>query len=336
MTIRTLRSRFVATAQQATLALLAAVVGCESDLTDPPAAVETAKATRQSSASISGCSAFSYRRQVNVSSTSQLSSALRYAQPGDCIQLASGTYSSQSTVTRSGTSTSGIIVTGPSTAIVSGALRFQNVAYWRLSGFTIRGGFYCIEGNGIRYMTFQNLDISQCGQEGIVLHYRSSRNVVEGNWIHDVGKTAPQYGEAVYIGRGGGTMANVDPSDSNTVRNNRLGPGVPAEHIDVKRGTRGNVIEANQSDATGHRYTSPITTTLYMNGGTNTVLRANVIRNLYSQSAAFQSYRSVNGLWTQNQVAGQFSRAFYLNGTGNVVRCDNVVSGGSWGVTCTR
>jgi hypothetical protein len=336
MTTWTLRSRFVAAAQHTTLALLAAVVGCEGDLTTPPAPEETAEVRRLSSASISGCSAFSYRRQVNVSSGSQLSSALRYAQPGDCIQLASGTYSSQPMVTRSGTSTDDIILTGPSTAVVSGALRFQNVHYWRLSGFTIRGGFYCIEGNGVRSMTFQNLDISQCGQEGIVLHYRSSRNVVEGNWIHDVGKTSPQYGEAVYIGRGGGTMANADPSDSNTVRNNRLGPGVPAEHIDVKRGTRGNVIEANQSDASGHRYSSPITTTLYMNGGTNTVLRANVIRNLYSQSAAFQSYRSVNGLWTQNQVSGQFFRGFYLNGTGNVVKCDNVVSGAPFGVTCTR
>lgn len=279
------------------------------------------------------------KREVNVASSSALSSAMSGANPGDCITLASGTYAAVPANSRSGTAADSIYLRGPKSAVLTGILGIRG-RYWNVSGFTIRGGTYCIEVNGGRSNTFRDLDVSGCGQEGIVLHFKASQNVVEGNWIHDTGKSSRRYGEAVYIGRGGGTDANVDPSDSNRVKGNQLGPNVTAEHIDVKRGTRGNVIEGNTSDARGIVYESGHVGWVYMSGGINTVLRGNSLTNLNTSGVVpFAMYGASGNLWTRNVVRNStFTKGWTtgLLGSGNVVKCDNDVDGRLWGVTCQQ
>ena len=66
----------------------------------------------------------------------------------------------------------------------------------------------------------------------------------------------PDYGEGVYIGTAKSNWASVtageiDKSDSNKIINNRIGPNVAAECIDIKEGTTGGLISGNVFDAKG-------------------------------------------------------------------------------------
>src|SRR6266545_1431736 len=96
--------------------------------------------------SVAGPHAAAATRVVNVSTTAQLTAALQNAAPGDEIRMADGTYAGHFTITRSGTTSAPIVLTGSRAAVIDGQgtssgrtvqLQADN---WRLVGFTVTNG----------------------------------------------------------------------------------------------------------------------------------------------------------------------------------------------------
>jgi hypothetical protein len=192
---------------------------------------------------VSGCPDAGYRRVVNVSTVSQLASAISAASPGDQIRLASGTYAlgSDLVITRSGTSSDRIVLCGQRTAIVSGRPIKPNGQYLQLQGFRITGGLWGIYSEGGSHNIFDGLEIDNTGQEAVHLRLTSKHNEIRNLYIHHTGRGNPTYGEGIYMGSGSN---GSERADSNWVHHNRL-TQITQECIESKEGTTGNLIEYN-------------------------------------------------------------------------------------------
>ena len=102
------------------------------------------------------------------------------------------------------------------------------------------------------HTVIKNVYIHDVGMEG--LHFRdgSSYCMAENCTITNTGLASPGYGEAVYVGSAKNSWETYESAcDHNLVRGCRLGPGVTAEHVDIKEGTTGTVIESCVMDGTG-------------------------------------------------------------------------------------
>jgi hypothetical protein len=297
--------------------------------------------------SAAGCPTTGYRRVVNVGSTSALTNALGAAQPGDQIQLAPGTYSGTVTIERRGTATDSITLCGPATAIIAGAVHLTDASYWRLQGFQVKGGWIGLQVRRSVRNRISGLEIQQVGYSGIKLTEGSSYNVVSGNWIHHTGKTAPQYGEGIYVGEGQSSATTAQRvADNNVIEGNRFGPYITAEHFDVKLGTQGNVVRGNTHDATGFRliWSNGLVAALGIADGSNQRVEGNTVENLTFSDpnnwGVFRTYAGSGTVVAENVVLGPVSaRRFYDkdHAWGTTVKCDNVKpSSLAWGTTCSQ
>jgi parallel beta-helix repeat protein len=299
--------------------------------------------------SAAGCPSSGYRRVVNVANAYALANALSAAQPGDQIQLASGTYSGTINVTgKIGTVTDSITLCGPSTAIISGSFNITDARYWRFQGFQIKNGWIGIYAKNLDNSRISGLEVSNVGQEGIMLWNGSNNNVLSKNWIHDTGKTAPQYGEGFYIGQGqSGATAAQRAADFNQMLNNKIGPNVTAEHFDVKLGTQGNIVKGNKHDGTGFNViwsNGDVTAALVIMDGSNQRLEADSVTNLLDSDpnnwAVFRTYAGTGTIVTKNVVIGPTTAKRLYDkdhASGTIVKCDNVKpSTMPWGTTCTN
>jgi hypothetical protein len=289
-----------------------------------------------------GCPSSGYTRLVSVSSSSQLSSAISNAQPGDQIRLAAGTYSGIRNITRSGTQSRPIVLCGPRTAVFTSDTRLNNVDWWVLQGFTMRDGFQPIYAMNSSYIRVQGMEIYNTGQEAIHFRCGSTDNLVQSNWIHDTGRSTPQYGEGVYLGtdqtQWSSYCGGIDHSDRNKVIDNKFGPNVRGDHIDIKEGTTGGVIRGNTFDGTG---TTLISGMVYD--------WITVKGNGYTIESNRGSRAPRDGIWGFVKVQGWGNNNVYRNnnfdvrasgygirsdgGSGNVVYCDNVVTNAGSGKT---
>lgn len=326
-------------ADTATVTIDAPTTPSEPPPSDPPSAV--------------GCPASGYRRTVNVASSSALGSALSAAQPGDQIQLASGTYSGTVTISRRGTAADSITLCGPSTAIIAGAVHMTDAEYWRLQGFQVRDGWIGIQMIRSSHNRIAGLNIHDVGHSGIKITDQSNDNVVQRNWIHRTARTSkPGYGEGVYIGEGQSSATTAQrTANRNLIQWNRFGPDITAEHVDVKLGTQDNVVRWNSHDATGFGIiwtatstSGSVTAALVILDGTNQRLEADTVRNLLESDpnnwAVFRTYAGSGTVVTDNVVIGPTTaKRFYDkdHASSTVVRCDNVKpSTLAWGTTCTN
>jgi parallel beta-helix repeat protein len=101
--------------------------------------------------------------------------------------------------------------------------------------------------------TLNGIEVSNIGDEGVHFRADSSNNLIENSFIHDTGHTDPGYGEGLYFGsaqsnwskygENGGT--GQDHSNGNQAIGNSFGPGIAAEHIDIKEGTTGGLVQGN-------------------------------------------------------------------------------------------
>ncbi len=203
-----------------------------------------------------------YQRMVPVASVHELRAALENAQPGDFIHLADGVYSGNFKVMVSGTADARITLYGSRAAVIEGSAinsdygLYLAADYWTVAGFTVRNASKGIVTDRANHNILRGLEVYQIGDEG--LHFRSfsSDNIVERSWIHDVGLSDPEFGEAIYIGS---AMSNwdrysggaPDASDRNWVIGNLLGPNVSAESVDIKEGTTGGFVQHNTFISTG-------------------------------------------------------------------------------------
>ncbi|MEU7000136.1 discoidin domain-containing protein [Nonomuraea sp. NPDC046570] len=215
---------------------------------------------------------------VDVSTSAQLVSALANAQPGQTIKLAAGEYRGAFVTQRAGTAGSPITLTGPANAVLvndgptgtaptcptagigwdSGyGLWLYDAPYWKLTGFTVKDSKKGIVLDNSHHVTIDGVNVHHMEDEGVHFRRSSADGLIQNSRITDVGLVQPGYGEGVYIGSAGsnwschGNSGGADRSDRVKVLNNQIGPGVTAEHIDVKEGTSDGVIRGNTFDGRG-------------------------------------------------------------------------------------
>jgi hypothetical protein len=215
---------------------------------------------------------------VNVSTAAQLIAALGNANAGQTIRLAAGEYHGAFQTQRAGTASQRITLTGPRTAVLvndgpSGTapscpapgggwdsgygLWLFNAPYWNLNGFTVKDSKKGIVLDNSHHVTIDNVYVHHTEDEAVHFRRSSADGVISNSVIESTGIVQPGFGEGVYIGSAGsnwpchGNSGGADRSDRVQVLNNRIGPNVAAEHIDVKEGTFNGVIRGNTFNGQG-------------------------------------------------------------------------------------
>lgn len=235
------------------VALSVAVVGCGQD-----DSVATSIAVPERGPS---------RTVYTVSTVAALQSALKNAVAGDEIVVSPGTYTGVKGSTasghsnsyffsgKSGTSTAKIILRssdpanpailqGSSTS--SGYVFYLTGDYWEIRDLKFRTGSKGIMLDNANRNLIYKAEVSNIGEEAIHFRDGSSYNTVDQSNVHDTGVVTPDYGEAIYVGSDNGKWSTyAKEANHNTVRYSTLGPNVTAEHVDIKEGTTGTIIERN-------------------------------------------------------------------------------------------
>jgi len=282
-------------------------------------------------------------RVVPVSTAAQLKQALTDAKAGDRIELAAGTYAGRFTATASGTANAPIRLCGPASAILDGGSSGSGYgfslkgSYWVLSGFRVTRSQKGIMLDLANHNLLTNLEVYDIGMEAIHFRTHSSDNILRDSRVHDTGKATAGFGEGVYIGSANSnwdtyTDGKPDRADRNQVINNRIGPNVAAESIDIKEGTTGGRIENNTFDGKGMSGDNYADSWIDVKGN-GYLLKGNVGNT--SLLDGFQVHQALDDWGNDNDFQGNqisgvpgYGISVVSGVTGNIVRCDNTISGG--------
>ncbi|MBB5159006.1 right-handed parallel beta-helix repeat-containing protein [Saccharopolyspora phatthalungensis] len=198
---------------------------------------------------------------IPVGSAAELRAALGAAKPGDTIRLAPGNYDGSFVATAKGTAEAPITLMGPLAAVLSNGsgygLHLDGAEHWKLTGFSVSNAKKGIVLDRSQHVVIDNVEVSQIAEEAVHFRTSSSDNLIQESRIHHIGLVKPQYGEAIYFGSAKsnwdqyGENGGPDRSDRNQALNNKLGPNVAAEHIDIKEGTEGGLVRGNTFDGQG-------------------------------------------------------------------------------------
>ncbi|GAA3436844.1 right-handed parallel beta-helix repeat-containing protein [Kutzneria kofuensis] len=242
---------------------------------------------------------------INVGNAAELIAALKAAKPGDTIQLADGDYGDQFIATTSGTASAPITLVGSAKAVLhdpkfklgdtdcpSGqtgyGLWLQGANYWNLKGFSVTKSKKGIVLDGASHVTIDGVSVHDIGYEGVHFRKSSSYGVIKNSTVYNTGTEEPGYGEGVYLGSANsnwecyGANGGKDPDASNYIQvlNNKIGPNVAAEGIDVKEGTHDGVIDGNTLDGTGEKNQHDADSTMDIKGDKYKITN-NVAKNAY-------------------------------------------------------
>jgi hypothetical protein len=285
---------------------------------------------------------------VEVGTAAQLSDALAAARPGQTIRLAPGTYSGAFLGRAVGTAAAPITVTGPASAILTNpesagtnpgcsvpapgfdpgyGFWLYGAAHWKLSGFTVTGAAKGIMIDASPHVTIDGVHVHDIGDEGVHFRRSSADGIIRNSRIERTGRTQPRYGEGIYLGSANsnwscyGNTGGIDAADRIQVLNNHVGPGVAAEHVDVKEGTTGGVIRGNTWNGQGIAGQNSADSWLDVKGS-NYLIENNT--GTFSAPGVF-----ANGYETHNPTAG--------SGCGNVWRGNRSDLGGvgKWAINVT-
>ena len=302
--------------------------------------------------------------EVAVSTSDQLRAALAAAEPGDVIQLASGTYRGSFITQQAGTSSSPITLTGPSSAVLvndgpSGeppacpvptagwdpgyGLWLFNAPYWNIRGITVAESKKGIVLDNSHHVTIDGVTVRGIDEEGVHFRRSSADGVLRNSTITDTGVVTKDYGEGVYLGSANsnwtchGNTGGVDRSDRVQVLGNRIGPNVAAEHIDVKEGTQGGVIRGNTFNGTGisgansaDSWVDVKGTGYLIEGNTGTFASPGTFKNGYETHNPSTTPSFANGCgntWRDNtsDLGGVGEYAIYLTSVSKCTANPNVV-----------
>jgi hypothetical protein len=303
----------------------------------------------------------------DVSTAAQLTAALAAAKAGDTIALAAGTYSGDFNATASGTATAPITLTGGGSAVLNGGAQTAGytfslgskdttaaIGYWKLSGFTVTGGSKGVVWDHVSNSSITGLKVHDTGEEGIHLRDNSSNDTIQNSTIAGTGQIPADegYGEGIYIGSAVSHWIDESqnqPDHSDNVK--LLGNSVSttgAENVDIKEGTHGGVISGNSFNGTGMCYntgqscnsadsfidmkgegwlisgnTAADMHAVWQAGGaTDDGYQVHNIPNTGSEGSG------TNNTFSKNSVSSVGGYGFNVTGgTGNVVTCNNTVTG---------
>ena len=283
---------------------------------------------------------------VTVTDAVSLKDALAAARPGDSIRLADGVYEGRFTASAPGTAKAPVYLCGGPGAVIDGggvkggyAFHLDGASYWRLVGFTVRNGQKGVMADRVQGAVIQGLTVEQIGDEAIHLRDFSSDNVVRDNTVRGTGLRRDKFGEGVYIGTAKSNWCTnsgckPDASDRNVVMGNRIS-GTTAEAVDIKEGTTGGRLIGNTFD--GSKLVGDTEDSWVDVKGNDWLIQGNTGR--HSPGDGFQTHEIVKGWGTGNTFKGNVSQvdgpgwAFHLTSDGNVVACDNKVTGAAKGLS---
>jgi hypothetical protein len=294
---------------------------------------------------------FPHTKEVDVADADGLSAALSGAAPGTLIRLAPGVYSGEFKATVTGTAGSAIILCGPRDAVLDAGstssgyvLHLDMVDHWILSGFTVTRGLKGVMLDRSNQNLLTGLLVHDIGQEAVHFRTFSSQNTITLSEIRDTGRDNPGIGEGVYLGSAvsnwpkiTGSSGTPDTSDGNRVIRNVFGPGITAEHIDIKEGTTGGEVRGNTFHGAG------ISGENYADSWMDVKGSGYLIAENTGNDApldGFQTHVAVDGwgndnVFTKNiaNVNGPgYGFSILKSSQGNVVRCDNEANGAGMGL----
>lgn len=292
---------------------------------------------------------------VNISTASQLVSALTAATAGQTIQLADGTYNGNFVIrNKHGTSTLPILIRGSRNAIINGgatsggyALYADNCSYLQFDGFQITGAQKSIVFDQVQNSSITGISAHHCGAESILVRNLSCDNTIQNCEVYATGLVSPQYGEGIYIGMYYGdwsasksrTGGAPDASDRNKILNNNI-HDTAAECIDIKEGTsfgiiRGNTLEG--ASMSGQNYADSwidiagCDYTIESNTGTNALLDG--IQTHTQPGGVTTASRNIFIANVLNVNAAGYGINIDTAGSNNIVYRSNTVSGAVRGLT---
>lgn len=142
-------------------------------------------------------------KTIEVSSASELQSALHSVNAGDTIHLHDGNYHGTFEATKSGTDDDPITLTGSKKAVLSGSNYgfWLKGSHWVLKGFSVSNAKKGIVLEGASHFILDNLDVGNIKQEGIHFRKSSALNILRNSHVHNTGTETPGFGEGVYIGQ---------------------------------------------------------------------------------------------------------------------------------------
>jgi hypothetical protein len=283
---------------------------------------------------------------VTATDAGTLRQALDTARPGDSIRLADGVYEGRFTASAPGTAKAPVYLCGGPGAVIDGggikggyAFHLDGASYWRLVGFTVRNGQKGVMADRVRGAVIQGLTVEQIGDEAIHLRDFSSDNVVRDNTVRTTGLRRDKFGEGVYIGTAKSNWCTnsgcePDASDRNVITGNHISD-TTAEAVDIKEGTTGGRLVGNTFD--GSKLVGDTEDSWVDVKGNGWLVQGNTGR--HSPGDGFQTHEIVKGWGTGNTFKGNTSQvdgpgwAFHLTSDGNVVACDNKVTGAAKGLS---
>lgn len=282
--------------------------------------------TLTAAALVAGFLAHPTASTINVSTAAQLIAALKAAKPGDTIQLADGDYGDQFIATTSGTAAAPITLTGSAKAVLhdpkfqlgdtdcpSGqtgyGLWLQGANYWNLKGFSVTRSKKGIVLDGASHVTIDGVSVHDIGYEGVHFRKSSAYGVIRNSSVYNTGTEQPGYGEGVYLGSANsnwecyGANGGKDPDASDYVQvlNNKIGPNVAAEGIDVKEGTHDGLISGNTLDGTGEKNQHDADSTMDIKGDRYTIT-GNTAGNGYLDAI------QLHNVWGKTGCGNTFSK----------------------------
>jgi parallel beta-helix repeat protein len=202
--------------------------------------------------------------QVSVSTSAQLTAALRAAKPGQVINLKDGTYTGRFLATKSGTSSAPITLVGSRKAVLttgtnrSAAGLVVTGKQWMLRGFTVTNSAKGIVLDNSDNTVIDGVAVTAIGQEGIHVRKSSNNVIVRNSVVNGTGLFIAGFGEGIYVGSGVGNWREVmgskttpDLSNNVLIENNRIS-NTTAEGIDIKEGTTGGRVTRNVFSNAGY------------------------------------------------------------------------------------
>lgn len=298
-------------------------------------------------------------RIVHVSTATGLKTALQNAQPADEIILADGVYKGKFVITSDadGTADKPIILRGSRQAVLdaddinTGYVLHLQADHWILKGFTLTNGLKGLMADGAHYNVIDSIRVFHIGDEAIHLRKFSTHNTIQRTEISHTGLKTPDYGEGIYIGSAKNNWAtytngNPDLCDSNKVLNNKIGPEITAECIDIKEGTTAGIIRGNTFDATGITGANSGDSWIDAKGNyylieynTGTNPGGTIFKDGYQVHCAVAGWGNYNEFKNNNCTvnASGFGFNIQLSGsngttTGNKVYSNNTVTGAASGI----
>lgn len=214
-----------------------------------------------------------------LNSTPAIQNAIKNAKPGDIISIAPGTYLGDVSTSgdtprtpddsygpglffspKNGTAAGHIvlkscdpanraILTGK--AVNDGSYGIHLTGdYWEIRDLIVTNAQKGIVVDNGNNNLLNNVEVHRIGDEGVHFRDGSSYNTLEYSKIYDTGNYQPGYGEGAYVG-----SDESSPYEhiviGNTIRHTVFDGGITAEHIDIKEGADGTVVEYCYFNGTG-------------------------------------------------------------------------------------